>query len=58
MSKIGQNNLQSNRVLNIRKITDLVISWFLHYTTDFDFWFSLILVRDIFNFPKLVQGVP
>ena len=23
----------------------------------FNLWFSLILARDIFNFPKLVQGV-
>ena len=58
MSKIVQNIFKSNRGWNIPKITGLVISWFLHYTTDSNLWFSLILVRDIFNFPKLVQGVP
>ena len=58
MSKIGQNNFQNNRTWNIPKITDLVISWFLHCATHFNLWLSLILVRDIFNFPKLVQGVP
>ena len=58
MSKIGQIKFQSNWGLNIPKFTGLVISWFLHYTTDFNLWFSLMLVRDIFNFPKIVQGVP
>ena len=58
MSKIGQNNFQSNRGKNIPKINDLVNPWFLHYTTDFYLWFSLILVWDKFNFPKFVQGVP
>ena len=48
---------QSNQGWNIPKITDLVISLFLHYTTDFILWFLLILVRNVFNFPKLVQGV-
>ena len=50
MLKIGQNNFQSNQGWNIPKITDLIISWFLHYTSDFNLWFSLILVRDIFSF--------
>ena len=58
MAKIGQNNFQNNRGWNIPKITDLVISWSLHYKIDFNLWFSLILVRDISNFPKSVQGVP
>ena len=58
MSKIGQNKFQSNWGWNIPKITDLVISWFLHYTTEINLWFLLMLVRNIFNFPKLVQGVP
>ena len=35
---------------------NLLISWFLHYTTHSNLWFPLILVRDIFNFPKQAQG--
>ena len=58
MLEIGQNNPHSTRGWNIPKINDLVICWFLHYTTDFNLWFSSALVQDIFNFPKVVQGVP
>ena len=51
--KIGQNNFQSNRGWNIPKITDLKVSWFLHYTTDFNLWFSLILVWEDIQFSKI-----